>query len=194
MADLLDKSPLAKADALFSPRVLNRDGLHLSELPREGVLCLQGRPEELVSAVKLATGITLPEINRFNEAGETTVIWLGPRQWLVRAPLDRIQQVEARLVQEFGGLAYMMTDVSHQYVTFELSGGPASDVLRRTSSIDVEAEGFAPGAAVRSLFGRLPVLFEYTCDGPEYRLTVDQSLSRFAWDWFSSIADDVAQS
>lgn len=191
MVELLDRSPLQVVDTPFTARVINLDGLHLSELPRQGVLRLQGKAEELAAAVNGATGLDLPAVNGFTGADPATIIWIGPGRWLVRMSLSLVPDMTDRLARGLGDTPHLLSDASHQYVSFTLSGVRANDFLQRVCSLDPGAPGFVPGAALRTLFGRLPVLLEHMREGPEYRLTVDQSLARYAWDWFTAIFEDV---
>lgn len=191
MVDLLDKPPLADAREHLSIRVLNRNGVHLSERPRQGLLRLQGDGEKIQYAVQAALSAGLPaRANSFTKNGGHGVIWLGPKRWLVRCPHSSVAGIRMGLARSLEGIACQVVDASHQYVVLGLSGGRANELLKRCCSIDIDSPDFAAGSAVQTLFGRIPVLLQYEAAGPEYSLYVDQSLARFTWDWLTTIIQD----
>lgn len=194
MDDLMYKSPLAKADTPLSVEALNCDGLQLRELPRQRLMRLQGGAEDVEAGVRAAVGVGVPTTPNRCVTGEHCVIaWLGPSRWLIRFAEQDDDTAAATLQQEMAGVTASLVDVTHQYISFGLSGVRARDFLARLCSLDLGAETFKPGFASWTLFGRLPVLLEY-CEPDIFRLSVDQSLARFAWRLFAAILDDVKQS
>lgn len=194
MAELMYKSPLARANTPLSVEALNVDGLQLRELPCQRLMRLQGRVEDLDAAVRAAIGDGLPTAPNQSVAREACEIaWLGPSRWLVRfADGDDGAEAEA-LQKEMAGVTASVVDVTHQYISFSLSGRRARDFLARVCSLDLGAETFMPGFVSRTLFGRVAVLLEY-CEPDKFRLSVDRSLARFVWRSFAAILNDVKQS
>ncbi|RMF10995.1 MAG: hypothetical protein D6763_04460 [Alphaproteobacteria bacterium] len=90
-----------------------------------------------------------------------------------------------------GGRCRMVVHGSHPYVSFKLTGRTAMGGMRRVCSLDLDGPDFRDGSAVQSHLGQLPVLLEFLCEDPQFRLTVDQSLSQFAWNWLTALARDV---
>lgn len=193
MADLMYKSPLAEANTPLSVKAINIDGLHLRELPRQRLMRLQGRSDDINATVQAALGVGLPtKPNQSAVGAECEVAWLGPARWLVRFS-EKDSGTAALLQKDMAGATASLVDVTHQYMSFSLSGRRAGEFLARVCSLDLGAEAFRPGFVSRTLFGRLPVLLEY-CEPDSFRLSVDQSLARFAWALFAAILDDIQQS
>lgn len=188
MGKLLDKSPLQAADAPFRARVINHDGLHLGELLRQRLIRVQGRADALASGIEAALGLPLPTTpNRGVPGDACEIAWLGPTRWLIRFAAESEDKAEALMQVTRNGFA---ADVTHQHVSFSLTGPRAMDFLTRVSSLDLDAPVCGPGFVSRTLFAYLPVLLERR-GVEEFRLTVDQSLARYAWDWFTAIVEDV---
>jgi len=194
MADLMYKSPLAGAASPLSMEALNIDGLQLRELPCQRLMRLQGRTEDLNAAVRAALGSELPTTPNQSTAGQACEIaWLGPSRWLVRFAEGDNAKAADDLHKQIADVTGSAVDVTHQYMSFSLSGKRAGDFLARTCSLDLGAETFRPGFVSRTLFGRLSVLLEY-CEPDTFRLSVDRSLARFAWQLFAALLDDIKQS
>ena len=194
MAELKYKSPLVKADNPLSANTLNSDGLQLRALACQRLLRLQGRAEDIDVAVQAVLGAGLPTTPNQSVAGKNCEItWLGPSRWLVRFADDDDGARSEALLKNMATVTGSVVDVTHQFMSFSLSVQRAGEFLARVCSLDLGAERFKPGFAVRTLFGRLPVLLEY-CGPDKFRLSVDQSLARFAWRYFAAILDDVKQS
>jgi len=194
MAELMYKPPLASTDTPLSVEALNIDGLQLRELPRQQLMRMQGRAEDIDVAVRSALGTGLPTMPNQIAIGEGyEIAGLGPSRWLVRFADDDDGVRSEALLNEMAGVVASIVDVTHQYMSFSLSGRRAGEFLARVCSLDLGVESFKPGFAARTLFGRLPVLLEY-CELGKFRLSVDQSLARFAWALFAAILDDVKQS
>jgi heterotetrameric sarcosine oxidase gamma subunit len=194
MADLMYKSPLAEANTPLSVKALNIDGLQLRELPRQRLMRLQGRADDIDAAVQAALGVGVSaRPNQSVVGAECEVAWLGPARWLIRFAEGDEGAKEAALHKEMADVTASVVDATHQYMSFGLSGRRAGEFLARVCSLDLGAKAFRPGFVSRTLFGRLPVLLEY-CEPDSFRLSVDQSLARFAWALFAAILDDIQQS
>jgi sarcosine oxidase subunit gamma len=101
-----------------------------------------------------------------------TAFWLGPRSWLVFAPID------ANAVLEAGGAAF---DLSASRVAYRLSGPDASTILAKHCPLDFDGSVFAPGTCAQSLFGQVNALY--------YRHAATEAFTVFV---ARSFAHDVA--
>src|SRR5690349_20953260 len=113
-------SPLAGWSGLTAQR------LHLAEVPfvRQVNLRMPGKGPA-ADAVGLELGTPLPvEPNTVAGAGELSVLWLGPDEWLVVGGGD-----ESRLRAAAGDHPVSIVDVSAQRTTIRVAGPSARDVL-----------------------------------------------------------------
>ncbi|WP_334172767.1 sarcosine oxidase subunit gamma [Sinomonas sp.] len=89
------------------------------------------------------------------------ILWLGPDEFLVVAPLGSAAaptEATASLVGALGGDSGAAVDLSANRTTFELSGKAARDVLEKGCALDLHPRAFAVGAAYVTQLGPVPVL------------------------------------
>jgi heterotetrameric sarcosine oxidase gamma subunit len=97
-----------------------------------------------------------PADNRAVAAGDITVLWHGPGQWLiVRAP--GAAPLTDELVALFGGDAAVV-DLSHARTALRFEGEGARQVLAMGTSIDLRPAHFAPGACALTALGKIGAL------------------------------------
>ena len=87
------------------------------------------------------------EPNTTSTVDGTTVLWLGPDEWLVLGGSERDYPQSAAAV-----------DVSANRVILELTGGDAVDVLAQGCSLDLHPSVFAPGSCAQTLLARAQVI------------------------------------
>lgn len=95
-----------------------------------------------------ALGLRPPGAGRSAQADGIELLWQGPaRYWLLGEGLGaRIDRLHARAGH--GDLALL--DLGHSRTCLRLAGPAALEIVRRGVFIDVEGDGFAPGAVVLS--------------------------------------------
>ncbi|MEU5598409.1 sarcosine oxidase subunit gamma family protein [Streptomyces sp. NPDC020298] len=114
--------------------------------------------------------------------GPRTVVWLGPDEWLVVSqPLDAT--VTADLREALAGEPGSVVDVSANRTTLELSGPAARPVLEKGCPLDLHPRAFAPGRAVSTTVGPVPVLLWQVDDLPTYRLLPRSSFADYLGRW-----------
>jgi sarcosine oxidase subunit gamma len=67
-------------------------------------------------------------------------------------------QTGSRLQGALAGQAHALVETSASEVALELEGAAAERLLACGVMVDLDARAFAPGACVRTLFGKAPVL------------------------------------
>ncbi len=92
-------------------------------------------------------GVELPAAaSTYVKNADTTVIWLGPDEWLVTGTALAGPELEARLreaVAPHGGAA---VDVSGQRTTLRLRGAHSRDVLAKGCALDLYPRVFGAGS------------------------------------------------
>jgi sarcosine oxidase subunit gamma len=137
-------------------------------------------------------GVELPLIpSTYAKSADTTVIWLGPDEWLVTGTALTGPELETRLretVAEHGGVA---VDVSGQRTTLRLRGAHSRNVLGKGCAIDLHPSVFGGGAAVQTTLGRAGVILLATDDsGADFRILVRSSFARYLADWLIDATEE----
>jgi sarcosine oxidase subunit gamma len=139
-------------------------------------------------------GVELPAAaSTYVKNADTTVIWLGPDEWLVTGTVLAGPELEARLreaVAPHGGAA---VDVSGQRTTLRLRGAHSRDVLAKGSALDLHPRAFGEGTAAQTMLGQAGViLLAVNGTGGDYRILVRSSFARYLADWLLDAAGEYA--
>jgi sarcosine oxidase subunit gamma len=122
---------------------------------------------------------------------DSTVIWLGPEEWLATSPIGDGEDIEAALreaVAEHGGAA---VNVSAQRTTLRLFGAHARDVIAKGCSLDLHPAVFGPGAAAQTMLGQAGVvLIPLSDNGTDYRIIVRSSFAGYLAEWLLDAAEE----
>jgi sarcosine oxidase, subunit gamma len=137
-------------------------------------------------------GVELPTTpSTYAKNGDTTVIWLGPDEWLVTGTTLAGPELEARLreaVAPHGGAA---ADVSGQRTTLRLSGAHSRDVLAKGCALDLHPQAFGNGTAAETTLGQAGViLLALNESGDDYRILVRSSFARYLADWLLDATEE----
>ena len=118
--------------------------------------------------------------------GDTSVLWLGPEEFLVVAPLEAHESLGGDLIQALReALADgegQMVDLSANRTTFDLTGPRARAVLEKGCALDLHPRSFTPGTAVSTEVGNIPVILWKTGE-ESYRLFPRASFADFLGRW-----------
>ena len=193
MADTLERtSPLQPWAAEFA-RLPN--SVAIVEEPFVTMVDLRLDPSGpgAASAVELL-GVELPTAaSTYAKNVDTTVIWLGPDEWLVTGTSLAGPELEARLreaVAPHGGVA---VDVSGQRTTLRLRGSHSREVLAKGCALDLHPRAFDEGTAAQTMLGQAGViLLAVNGTGADYRILVRSSFARYLADWLLDAAGEYA--
>lgn len=120
------------------------------------------------AGVIVAAGLGTPvKPNTAREAQGATVIWLGPKRWLVLnppRPIDAAREPNALAV-----------DVSDMFAGRALRGAGAGDLLAQGTPLDLDA--LAPDAATMSDLFMVPAIIRKAPDG--YDIWIDRALAQY---------------
>jgi len=137
-------------------------------------------------------GVELPAIaSTYAKNDDTTVIWLGPDEWLVTGTALTGPELEARLreaIAQHGGVA---VDVSGQRTTLRLRGSHSRDVLGKGCALDLHPRVFGAGTAAQTMLGQAGViLLAVNGTGEDYRILVRATFARYLADWLLDAAGE----
>ncbi|MCU1404667.1 MAG: sarcosine oxidase gamma subunit [Glaciihabitans sp.] len=141
---------------------------------------------ENAAAVARVLGVELPTApSTFVEHGGTTVVWLGPDEWLV---IDTAATSLLGPLTDAASLAGgAVTDQSGQRVSLFVRGD-VMGLLSKGTAVDLHPLAFPVGSAVQSFLGQTIVVFLARSDGIE--ILARASFSRYLTDWLLDAAID----
>ncbi|MGW1811837.1 sarcosine oxidase subunit gamma [Streptomyces sp. NPDC002078] len=155
------RSPLADAaHRLAAATRASRGAIRLAELPFLAQVNVRlDAKGPAADAVGLALGLQLPlEPNTVVHAGDVTVVWLGPDEWLVVGLRGTERDLESRIRAAAGDEPVSVTDVSAQRTTLLVGGPRARDLLAHGCSLDLHPRAFGPGRCAQTTLARTQVV------------------------------------
>ena len=173
---------------LATPPVASANELILAELAVPGQINLRGRPSDnaFLAAAGSVLDCRLPvSPNTVQTAGDLTVLWLGPDEWLVLTPPGAEAAIIGRLREALAGVHAAMTDVSGNHARLRLTGNHAREVLAKGCSLDLHPRRFQPGRCAQTLIVRSGVILHQLDDRPSYDLLPRRSFAEYLWLWLT---------
>jgi sarcosine oxidase subunit gamma len=191
MADTLERtSPLPPWAARFGQLP---NSVAIVEEPFVTMVDLRVNPSGPgAAAAAEVLGVELPAAaSTYAKNADTTVIWLGPDEWLVTGTAVAGPELEARLrdaVAPHGGVA---VDVSGQRTTLRLRGSASREVLGKGCALDLHPRAFGDGTAAQTMLGQAGViLLAVNGGGADYRILIRSSFARYLADWLLDAAGE----
>ena len=161
-------------------------GVELAECQPRGLLLLRGdvASKEFRGAVSAAIGIE-PVVEPLAAARkrDVSMLWLGPDEWLVVTPDNRVERIERTLRGALEARHGALTDVSHGRAILSLSGPDARSVLAKGCPLDLHPRVFGPGRCAQSRLAKCQVLIHQTGDTPAFEIHVMRSFAQYSWTW-----------
>ena len=114
--------------------------------------------------------------------GETTALWLGPGDWLIK-PRGNPASVREALARIVASTRSSLVDVSDLWFGVSLEGARSRDLLAKGSSLDLDATAFRPGATAVTQFARLRALLHHVDGSPDFDVYVERSYAAYLWAW-----------
>ncbi|MFJ4629871.1 sarcosine oxidase subunit gamma [Streptomyces sp. NPDC088847] len=188
------RSPLAGvADRLAATTRASGGAVRLAELPFLAQVNVRlDAKDAAADAVGLALGLSLPlEPNTVVRAGELTVLWLGPDEWLVVGAPDTQRDLEERIRAAAGDEHVSVTDVSAQRTTLLVSGARARDLLAHGCPLDLHPRAFGPGRCAQTMLARAQVVVVARDEpGAGFWVLVRSSFAGYLTDWLLDAAGE----
>ncbi len=181
------RSALAGLD--LGSRAGGAGGVLLGEAPARVSLVLRGRADDAVFAagVEAALGAGLPREPGAAVEGEDGALAfrLGPDEWRLLAPPAAGARLAERLGAGLAGSGAALVDMSAASTVIAVTGGHAADLLATGTGIDLDAEAFPPGRAVRTRIGNAQALL-YRSGPDAFELHIPRSYARSFWEWLEA--------
>jgi len=159
-------------------------GVTLREKKLLGHLTLRGDAKDsaFAGAVHQALGLELPSALMLVAAGETSLQWLGPDEWLLVVPSGSEFAVEQKLRAALDGQHISIVNVSGGQTLLELTGPKVRDVLMKSSSYDVHPSNFPVGTVVGTVIAKSQLVIRHTGEDT-WELVVRRSFADYVWLW-----------
>ena len=147
-------------------------GVTVREKKLLGHLTLRGDAKDpaFAGGVHKALGLELPVALTLVAAGDTSLQWLAPDEWLLIVPSGSEFAVEQKLREALDGQHISIVNVSGGQTLLELSGPKVREVLMKSTSYDVHPSNFPVGKAVGTHFAKS-------------QLVIRRSFSDYFWLW-----------
>jgi sarcosine oxidase subunit gamma len=179
-------SPAAPLRAAFESGSV-QGTVELREVPFLSMVGLRvNRNSEAGQRIASVTGGLPAGCGSVSGAGDTSVLWLGPEEFLVVAPAEAHESLGGDLIQALrealGGDAGQVVDLSANRTTFELTGPRSRAVLEKGCSLDLHPRVLAAGTALSTEIGNIPVVLWKTGED-SFRIFPRASFADFLGRW-----------
>ncbi|MDT0169439.1 sarcosine oxidase subunit gamma family protein [Pseudarthrobacter sp. BRE9] len=119
-------------------------------------------------------------------SGDTSVLWLGPGEFLVVAPTEAHESLGGGLIpalrEALGDDAGQVVDLSANRTTFELTGPRVRAVLEKGCSLDLHPRVFKAGTALSTEIANIPAILWKTGE-ESFRIFPRASFAEFLGRW-----------
>ena len=144
--------------------------------------------------VAAVLGAPLPLVpNTLSRAGDRTLVWLGPDEWLVLGPDPRSAgATEAHLRRELGGIPASVVDVSANRVALMIAGARSRDVLAHGCALDLDPTVFPVGRCAQTMLARAQVVLVHP-EADMFWSLVRPSFAPYLAAWLADAAAEYRQ-
>jgi sarcosine oxidase subunit gamma len=178
------ESPLYHADlASMASKGPTEGGIQVQERQQLGHLVLRGSLESsaFVKGFAEVMGFALPEPLQSAEAGEASVRWISPDEWLLIVPGAEAFGLEQRLREQIDGHVAIV-NVSGGQTVLMLTGKDAVNVLKKSTGYDFHASQFPVGKVVSTTFAKAQAVIRRTGE-QSWELVIRRSFADYIWLW-----------
>ena len=184
-AQVRAESPLHHAElSKIAGSQQQQGGVQLREQALLGHLVLRGSQHNpsFMQGCLTVLGVALPTAPlTSSEDGDISARWLSPDEWLVVLPMDQLFAVEKALRAEIEG-HYSVVNVSGGQTILLLSGKHATDVLKKSTVLDLHPNSFPIGKVAGSVFAKSSALIRRTGE-ESWELVIRRSFADYIWLW-----------
>jgi sarcosine oxidase, subunit gamma len=173
--------------------------VRLTEIPFFGFVNLRGPGTDpaFQDAFKAAAGYALPnEARASNGGGNTTALWLGPKEWAIvdmRGDPDAGPRIADDLRTALADYRIAATDISESRACIQISGAKARATLQKGCPLDLHPRVFRPGQCAQTRLAKATVLIHLTAgdsapEGPSFDVYTVRSFTEYVWFWLEDAA------
>jgi len=149
-----------------------------------------GPPAATAEALSRHFGVAIaPTPNRAAAAGDLTVLWHGPGQWLIVRAVAMVPLADELAAVCGDGAA--IVDLGHARSVLRFEGEGVRDVLAKGTSIDLRPAQFPPGACALTALGKIGALLHAVAPAT-LDVYVPRSYAEAFVEWLAHAARDAA--
>ena len=155
------ESPLAGFRAKGLEGTLEDPGVTMTERPFRGYVNLRGDLADpgFAQVPGEILGLEAPvQPNTVAAVDEVLVCWLGPDEWMAMVGENREGELIASLRKALEGRHASVTDTTGSYITINLFGRRARDLLSKGCTLDLHPRVFASGQCAQTNLAKAAVL------------------------------------
>ena len=163
----------------------DNSGMRLEVRPHYGYLNLRGDPgdERFLQTVRQTLGQSLPIVPNTFTAGEHTIYWLGPDEWLLATAPGEEKEIARQLAKNLAGQCYSLVDVTGGQILLRLGGYRVREVLAKGCTLDLHPRTFEVGSCAQTTLAKTSMLIALIDDTPTFDIIVRRSFAEYAARW-----------
>ena len=167
-------------------------GIQVSENPnrRKLVYATDGSDAGLRAAV-VSLGAPVPDGPNATTGDDPCCIWQAPNRWMIVYEKD--SQLFDKLRKESEGLAATVIDVSDAWLSLDVSGSRANNMLTRGCEFDLHQRVFGKGRFAATQIARADVIIHARSSRDGYEILVNRTLAMDLWVWIKETARDLGE-
>ncbi|WP_435248147.1 sarcosine oxidase subunit gamma [Vibrio sp. nBUS_14] len=184
-------SPLDHVDVVTIEGIETETTVAIQELKGLSHLILRGNSHvpSFCKAVKQALGVELPVMSCTSmQNNELRIFWQSPNEWLIIGPPNSAEKIEQSLRNCLQG-HFAVTDISSSQTLVTIKGENAENVLRKSTSYDVDIRNFPIGKVAGIAFSRSQVQLRRT-DKTSFELIIRRSFADYIWMWLMDASNE----
>lgn len=172
--------------AIDTPKILQAGEVTVSLMDEKIRYNLRLKSKD-IAAIKKDYGLKLPaKIGGSSRDKNTTIIKLGPDEWLVIAKLEEARKLSKSLAKLSKEFICSVTEISHRNVAFQINGEAASKTVNIGCPLDLSLEKFPIGKGVRTIFESSPIILLRTGE-QQFHIECWRSFGPYLRDYFLRI-------
>lgn len=178
------ESPLYHADlATVAAQGPQLGGVVIGERALLGHLVLRGDVNDaaFTQGVEKVLGVALPGKLAMAEAGDVSIRWISPDEWLVLVPGERAFELEAAL-REGIDTHFAVVNGSGGQTVLSICGENAVDMLKKCTPYDLHDRNFPVGKVVTTVFAKTQAVITRVSEDT-WELVIRRSFADYAWLW-----------
>jgi sarcosine oxidase, subunit alpha len=171
--------PLPPAEIQPAPVARAAGSVRLAALAPVTLLSIRGGAGA-ATAIGMAIGVLLPTVPcRSVVARERAALWLGPDEWLIRAP-ESANGLAAQAKKLVSPHPASVVDVSQRSRVLEIAGPRAAWCLNAFCALDLDVQAFPVGMCTRTLLGKADIVL-WRVALEVFHVDVPRSLVPYVW-------------
>lgn len=135
---------------------------------------------------------TLPKFGKCTKADDILFLSVTPISWLAISSLNQARMAEQVVYENTQDFGMVITEMSDQYMRFDLSGKHARNLLAKGCELDLSEAAFGPYACSRTLLAHLNVVI-WRDDSDDLSLFIDASFAEHLWLWLQGAAKEYSK-